>query len=173
MDTELLIKRYSGINLDIACGSHKQNGFVGMDIQPLPGVDIVHDLNVHPWPLPDNCVRLAMASHILEHIPKVIIDQGRTRFPLMEFMNEVWRVMQLDGQFMIACPHGYSPGYLQDPTHASPISEATFAYFTPVHPFYEFYRPSPWNIKNISWDPAGNIEVILVKCLPVNMESIQ
>jgi hypothetical protein len=39
------------MKLDIACGRHKDLGWVGIDIQALPGVDLVHDLNVHPWPI--------------------------------------------------------------------------------------------------------------------------
>jgi hypothetical protein len=157
------ITQYSGIQLDIACGANKQAGFVGMDIQEFPGVDIVHDLMVKPWPLPDGCVLRAMASHIVEHIPKVAIDGGKTRFPFVEFFDEVWRVCRVGGELMVAAPHGYSPGYLQDPTHAAPISEATFMYFTPEHPFYQFYKPKPWKAKYLSWSPAGNIEVVLIK----------
>ena len=60
-----IVAAKGGILLDIACGANKQPGYVGLDIQQLPGVDIVHDLNVHPWPLPDECVLRAIASHIV------------------------------------------------------------------------------------------------------------
>ena len=127
-EIEELIKHKGGIRLDIACGANKQpGGFVGLDVQALPGVDIVHDLNVHPWPLPDECALMAMASHIVEHIPKVMIyygpDQKRmvTWFPLIAFMDEVWRILKPGGEFAIAAPHGYSLGYQQDPTHASAL----------------------------------------------------
>lgn len=163
MTIEELLAEKGGIQLDIACGANKQPGFVGIDIQPFPGVDIVHDLNVHPWPLPDECTIRAIASHIVEHIPKVAIDGGRTRFPLIEFMDEVWRVLKPGGEFAIAAPHGYSLGYMQDPTHASALCEASFVYFDPDHPFYNFYRPRPWKVKFINWDPSTNLEVILVK----------
>jgi predicted SAM-dependent methyltransferase len=168
MNISELLNERQGIMLDIACGANKQKGFVGIDIQPLEGVDIVWDINVHPWPLPEACVLRAMASHIIEHIPPVAIDGGRTRFPFIEFMNEVWRLMKVGGEFMIAAPHGYSPGFLQDPTHCNAISEATFAYFTPEHQFYNFYRPKPWKITFLSWSPAANIEVVLSKLEEVN-----
>ena len=31
---------HSGIRLDIGCGANKQPNFVGIDLRPLPGVDI-------------------------------------------------------------------------------------------------------------------------------------
>jgi SAM-dependent methyltransferase len=163
-----LLEKSGGIQLDIACGANKQSNFVGIDIQPLPGVDIVHDLANTPWPLPDDCVFLAMASHYVEHIPKVAYWRDETGgwhsyLPLIAFMDEVWRVMKPGGRFMIAVPHGHSSGFLQDPTHAAPLSEATWAYFDPSHPFYGFYKPKPWKIEFVNWDPGANMETVLVK----------
>lgn len=169
-----LLKERGGIRLDIGCGAQKHGpDWVGMDLQPLPGVDIIHDFNVHPWPLPDESVITAIASHVLEHIPKVVIDGGKTRFPFIEFMDEVWRIMKPDGQFAIAVPHGASPGFMQDPTHAAQINEATFAYFDPLSydgQLYHFYKPKPWKIKTdaigepyLYFDPGSNLEVVLVK----------
>lgn len=167
MDLDKLISEHNGIQLDIACGANKQKGFVGIDMQDLPGVDIIHDLNVHPWPLPDECVVRAFASHIIEHIPKVVIDGGKTRFPLIEFMDEVWRILRPDAQFAIAGPHAHSEGFAQDPTHASALNQITWTYFDPTHPtgFWKFYRPKPWKLEQASWDPAGNFEVVMRKML--------
>ncbi len=158
-----------GIRLDIGCGANKQSSaWVGMDKRELPGVDIVHDVNIHPWPLPDNCVMIAVASHLVEHIPPVMINESGTYFPFFEFMNEVWRVMLPDGEFAIAVPHGASPGFLQDPTHCNPCNEATWAYFDPLEPntggmLYKIYKPKPWKIKHLSGDPSANLEIVLVK----------
>lgn len=174
MKIEDVIKEKGGIKLDVGCGEHKQGpDWVGLDVQELPGVDIVHDFNVHPWPLPDECVLTAIASHVLEHVPKMVIDGGVTRWPFIEFMDEVWRIMKHDGSFAIVVPHGASPGFMQDPTHVSQINETTFAYFDPIAfggQLYGFYRPKPWKIKlfpdgepNMYYDPSGNLEIVLVK----------
>ena len=157
------LDNYEGIQLDIGCGANKNPGFVGMDIQALPGVDIIWDWNIKPWPIKSGYVLRAVASHVIEHVPKVALDGSKTRFLLVEFMDEVWRVLKVGGEFAIACPHGNSQGYLQDPTHASPINEAMFAYFDPDHPFYQFYKPKPWKVKFINWNPAANMEIILIK----------
>lgn len=159
---EQLIQERSGIRLDIGCGASKQGpDWVGMDIRALPGVDIVHDMESIPWPLPDGCVTIAVASHVVEHV-------NPAKFGFINWMNELWRVMRVDGKAALALPHGYSPGYLQDPTHCNPCNETTWCYFDPLEPntggmLYGIYRPKPWRIEFLSYDPSANIEVILVK----------
>jgi len=174
-DIKRLLADASGIQLDIGCGANKQGpDWVGLDVQKLPGVDIIWDINIHPWePLPDACAIRAVCSHLVEHIPPVAITEKGTRFPFVEFMDEVWRILKPDGQFAISCPHGASPGMLQDPTHINFLNENTWLYFDPLHVkdkglLYKFYRPKPWKIAgpigdSPSWDPTGNMEVILIK----------
>ena len=158
MNIDEILKANSGIRLDIGGGGNPQDGFVNMDIRRLPGVDIVHDFEDLPWPLPDACVLVAMASHVLEHV-------SPAKFGFIRFMDEVWRVLKPGAEFAIVVPHGSSQGYLQDPTHVNPCNEATWAYFAPEHPsgLYGIYKPKPWSIKYISWSPAANIEVVMVK----------
>lgn len=157
-----VIKENSGIRLDIGCGHNKQEGFVGMDRQSMNGtVDIVHDWNDIPWPFPDGSVLVAVASHVIEHVNPA--DGG-----FLRWMDELWRVMKEGGEVALSLPHGSSQGYLQDPTHCNACNEATFAYFDPEEPntgglLWQFYKPKPWRIKYLSWSPAGNIEVVLVK----------
>ena len=160
-----LIEEHSGIFLDIGCGANRQKGFVGMDIRDLPNVDIIHDINSHPWPLPDESVKMAFASHLVEHIPPVMIGENGTRFPFIEFMNEVWRVLKVHGEFWIALPHGSSQGYLQDPTHINSCNEATWDYFCPhrASGLWTIYQPQPWAVKVLTANPGGNMEVVLVK----------
>jgi len=67
-DIQSLLNQQSGIRLDIGCGANKNPGFVGMDIRPLPDVDIVQDVEEFPWPLPDESVLMAVCSHVVEHI---------------------------------------------------------------------------------------------------------
>lgn len=158
---EELLKTKSGIRLDIGGGGNPQPGFVSMDIRDLPTTDIRWDVESYPWPLPDESVLCAVASHLVEHI-------APARFGFINFMNEVWRVLKVGGEFAIATPHGYSPGYLQDPTHCNPCNEATWSYFDPEEPntggmLWRIYQPKPWKIKFLAWDPSANIEVVLIK----------
>lgn len=165
---KLLAEKAAGINLDIGCGANKQgDDWVGMDIRDLPGVDIVHDVNVHPWPLPDECVRLALTSHLIEHIPPVMVDRHGTWFPFMAFMDEVWRIMRVGGEFMSALPHGSSQRFIQDPTHCNMVNETTWDYFCPERKsgLWHIYKPKPWRIKHLFANPAADIEVVLIKVI--------
>lgn len=159
-----LLRERGGIRLDIGGGGNPQPGFVNLDIRPLPGVDIVHDVESIPWPLPDECVLVAIASHLVEHI-----DPAKGGF--LRFMDEVWRVLKPDAQFAISTPYAGSIGYWQDPTHVNGCNEATWAYFDPLEPntggaLYRIYRPKPWKIQTLTWSVTGNLEVVLQKRRP-------
>jgi hypothetical protein len=154
------LTRYAGIRLDIGCGGdRKQPGFVGMDKQALPDVDVVHDWNVFPWPFDDESVLIAVATHVVEHVSPI---DGH----FLRWMDELWRIMKFDGEVCIVTPHGRSEGYLQDPTHCNPCSERTWAYFDPESfdgGVWKIYRPKPWKIKHVEWSLEHNIEVVLIK----------
>lgn len=163
MNIDKLLKSKSGIRLDIGCGENKNPGFVGIDILPLKGVDIVWDIEKTPWPLPDECVITATSSHVLEHI-------NPHKGVFIDVMNEIWRVMKPHGQFAGVVPHAASHGFAQDPTHCNPINETTFNYFDPDpegrnigQQLYGFYRPMPWKIERLYFNPSGNIEFLLSK----------
>ena len=161
MDMAELLKANSGIRLDIGCGANKTPGWVGMDRQALPGVDIVHNWSVFPWPLPDECALQALASHVVEHV-----NPADGHF--LTWMDEVWRVLKPSGRLAIVVPYATSHGMFQDPTHCNFCNETTWAYFDPNHPqagglLYAFYRPMPWRVVTCVWDVATNMEVILEK----------
>jgi predicted SAM-dependent methyltransferase len=189
---EVLKKNNKGISLDIGCGENKQPGCVGIDVRSLDGVDIVHDLQKFPWPLPTESVSFALASHLIEHFPKgapdpklvslvkLLVNEGivsqkkideylgevNTGFALLRFFDEVWRIMKPGGQLVIACPYGGSQGFYQDPSHLSGVVPAMFAYLDPLvpnSPLYEIYRPLPWKIVKLAYDTNGNIETCLEK----------
>lgn len=161
-DRSALIKKLlcerSGINLDVGCGSNKQEGFVGLDIRPLPGVEIVHDFEQFPYPLPGECCNSILCSHVVEHV-------APHRFGFINFMNELWRISKPGARLMIATPYAGSHGYWQDPTHCNPCNETTFAYFDPSHPsgLFWIYQPKPWRIVTNAWHANGNLEVVLEK----------
>lgn len=164
-DYQELIATKVGISLDLGCGASKHPGFVGLDVRELPGVDIVHDLNLYPWPIDDLTVNRIVCSHVVEHIPPVAISERGTWFPFVAFMDEVWRISSPGCEFMISAPYWQSPGFPQDPTHVNPINETTFAYFDPLNhtQLWTIYQPKPWYYRYVSFDPIGNIEVLMMK----------
>ena len=153
---KLLAENNLGIKLDLGCGWAKQPGFVGMDKRAIDTADIVHDLEVFPYPLPDESCSVILMSHVWEHLdPKYSID----------VMNEIWRITQPKGQLWLSLPYAWSFGYIQDPTHKNPANEATWGYFDPEHQskLYEVYRPLPWKIERNEYQVTGNMEVIMSK----------
>lgn len=106
------------LRLDLACGEIKKEGFVGVDIAPLPGVDIVHDLAKFPWPFQDQSVDEVIVSHYVEHAPDLIA-----------FMNELYRITKPGAKVCITGPYYSSIRCWQDPTHVQALSEETFSYF--------------------------------------------
>jgi len=188
---KLLKQKNQGVKIDIGCGANKIPSFVGVDIRPLPGVDIVADLEKYPWPIPSEVASLVSCSHVLEHInptkvdsrliglAKLLVDKkvlsqkdinkycGEFDFEssFIRFMDEVWRILKPGGEFMFMVPYAGTIGYYQDPTHINNITEATIYYFDPFHPanLYKIYRPKPWEIKHIFWDTEAIMEVLLIK----------
>ncbi len=144
-----LIREQAGIRLDIGCGQNKQPGYLGMDQRAVEGVDIVHDLTVFPWPLPDNCVLTSVLSHVWEHIPPWLT---------LDVMAEIHRVSKPDAVVMLTGPFGLGPRFVQDPTHCNPVNEATFAYWDPLHPsklWEQVYQPPPLHVEAFEVVPAN------------------
>ena len=95
-----------GCNVDIGCGPSKIDGFVGLDIRKLTSVDVVHDLDVVPWPLQANSADLVIASHVVEHVDSVV-----------SFMSELHRILKYGGKLVIRYPHYSQRHAFTDPTH--------------------------------------------------------
>lgn len=151
-DYEELFTREGGINLDLGCGEAKRVNWVGMDKRPLKGVDIVHDIQELPWPIPDSICHQVLMSHIWEHIePKYRV----------QVMDEVWRVLKPNGRLLLSVPYATSRGAYQDPTHYPCPNELTFTYFDPTHPLWQVYKPKPWRLMQNNYKLIGNMEVIL------------
>lgn len=86
------IEAKRGIQLDVGCSDHKQEGWVGMDKRKVNGVDIVHDLERFPYPLPDNCCTQILCSHVMEHLnPQCAVT----------VMDEFWRIMKPDRKSVV------------------------------------------------------------------------
>ena len=152
---EALLKKHRlGVKLDIGCGENKQQGFIGMDIRKVKGVDIVHDAEKFPYPFPNECCSVILMSHVVEHIKPWL---------MIKLFDELWRIMKVGGQLWLSLPYGYSMGFLQDPTHCNMCNEATWTYYDPDYFLYQIYRPKPWKIERNEFQSMGNMEVIMSK----------
>jgi GT2 family glycosyltransferase len=120
-------------HVDLGCGMNKRCADIGIDYT-LDGTvaDVKVNLGFEALPIPDNSVSLVTAHHLLEHIPKVVWTASpnglEARFPFIDLMHEIWRVLRPGGIFESITPV-LEPGLSQDPTHVTTINENTFKYF--------------------------------------------
>ena len=102
--------------LDLGCGPHgKKEGSIGLDMRPAPHVDVVHDLNVYPYPFPSDEFDWIEMSHIIEHVAK----------PL-HLMNEVHRIAKNGAMIRIITPHYSSQLSYGDLEHFHHLGYITF-----------------------------------------------
>lgn len=104
--------------LDVGCGDRKREGYIGMDVVQLPGVDVVHDMNKTPWPFDDNAFEEIVFDDVLEHSTN-----------LLGILSDVYRVAKPDCIIKISTPHFSSDNMYSDPTHTVFFSSRSFNYF--------------------------------------------
>lgn len=132
-------------SLDIGCGNKPWNPFhaertFGVDIRANEEENIRYaDLAIEPIPFADRQFDYVTAGDFIEHVPRVIYAPAR-RFPFVELMNEIWRVLKPEGIFMARTPvYPFSPAF-RDPTHVNIISHETFPlYFDNEHRLAAMY----------------------------------
>jgi predicted SAM-dependent methyltransferase len=106
------------LKLDLACGQNRVEGYFGIDIAAGENVDAVIDLEVYPWPIETDSAEDIVCNHYIEHVTD-----------LMQFMNEIYRILKPGGKVKFVAPYYTSIRCWQDPTHKHAISEATFLYY--------------------------------------------
>jgi SAM-dependent methyltransferase len=121
-------------SLDLGCGAIPQNPFqvhssnlYGVDIRPQPELNVkAADLAAGRIPFPDVYFDCVTAHDFIEHVPRVSINQAGARFPFVELMNDIHRVLKPDGYFLSQTPAYPSLEAFQDPTHVNFITLRTF-----------------------------------------------
>lgn len=104
--------------LEVGCGTKKSPGAVGLDLLALPGVDIVHDMEALPWPVPDGAFDEVRCFHVLEHV----VD-------ICGVMDELHRVTAPGGRVHIVVPYFARYSAFKDPTHRRFCTFESFHYF--------------------------------------------
>ncbi|MDF0555970.1 CmcI family methyltransferase [Kamptonema sp. UHCC 0994] len=119
-----LFPKSETVRVDLGCGDRKPENFVGVDVCPGLGVDIVADLNQR-FPFPDNSVDEIRAYDTIEHL----VDRIHT-------MNEIWRICKPGAKVDILVPSTDGRGAFQDPTHVSFWNINSFLYYCIDFPNY-------------------------------------
>ena len=105
------------VKLNLGCGYDIKDGWVNVDRVQRPGVDVLHDLDVHPWQWEDSSVEELQGHHVVEHVAD-----------FCGFVNELWRVLAPGAVATLTMPHGRSDRAWQDPSHRRMLTEASFLY---------------------------------------------
>jgi len=105
--------------LNLGCGRKLMPEAVNVDINPVTGADLIHNLNQRPWPLPDSHFDKIFAFDVIEHCTDVIA-----------VMEEIHRVSRDGAVVSITTPHFSSANAYIDPTHRHRLSVQSFDYVT-------------------------------------------
>jgi len=122
--------KYNKIKLDLACGGSEKNGedYIGVDISDELETDITLDLNQYPWPFENDSIDEIFCRNYIEHIPHDL-NNGNKLDGLIQFMNELYRILKPSGKAVIIAPYCTSIRAYGDPTHLRFISDWTFYYY--------------------------------------------
>jgi ubiquinone/menaquinone biosynthesis C-methylase UbiE len=99
--------------LDIGCGKNKIPHAVGIDIDKSLYPDILHDLNIYPYPIKDNEFDKIYAKHVIEHVNDPT-----------SFIKECYRILKPGGTMFVETPHFSSRVAYSEPDH-----KRFFSYF--------------------------------------------
>jgi predicted SAM-dependent methyltransferase len=117
--------------LDFGCGNRKRPGSIGVDINPRSDADVIHDLNVFPYPFADDIFREILADNVIEHLDNLI-----------GVMEELHRICRADGLIHINVPYFRAKWACIDPTHRHFFTVESFYYFDPTHIYHKLYKYS-------------------------------
>jgi SAM-dependent methyltransferase len=155
-------------HLDLGCGKFPRNPYgrrelSGIDIRALQGAAgfdyRVANLGLQPIPHGDSSFGSVSAYDFIEHVPRILAtaDGRGTRFPFVELMQEIWRVLAPGGRF-----YALTPGYpyaaaFADPTHVNVITDSTHAYFCGPSPMARMYGfQGRFEALRVQWTHPGD-----------------
>jgi SAM-dependent methyltransferase len=105
--------------LSLGCGQKKHPGSIGIDVNSDSHADIIHNLNVFPYPFEEDTFDAVIAENIMEHLDDIVL-----------VMEELHRITKANGVIHITTPHFTSMDAYSDPTHKHYFSMRSFDYFT-------------------------------------------
>lgn len=108
--------------LNLGCGNDYRKDCINLDVSVNSIADIVHDVEVIPWPFSQDRFQEIIAIQVLEHVSK---EQ------FFKVMREIHRVTRKGGYIEIAVPYYASRNAFTDPKHVMYFTEETFDFFDP------------------------------------------
>lgn len=124
--TELLLgcghRRVKSFSLN---GQYDWQSLVTLDVNPDCKPDILHDLNVLPWPLESECFDEIHAYEVLEHLGR----QGDFK-SFFDHFAEIYRLLKPGGLLFATVPAPKSGWVWGDPSHTRVISMETLTFLS-------------------------------------------
>ena len=120
--------------LHLGCGVAKPPGHFGIDINPRSHADLILDLDMTPWPLPDGHFEEVYCPAIIEHL--------RNFFRVFE---EIHRVSKNGARVYISVPHYTDTAAFSDPTHVLHLNSFSFDILT-QETLFSFYTKARFHV---------------------------
>lgn len=128
--------------LELGCGFSKTPGAFGVDVIPGSQADLLHDLDVFPYPLDDGVWDYIICRDVLEHVEDFVGT-----------MEEIWRVAAPGAILDVRAPFMSSVNYFSDPTHRRAFTSRSFDYFLPGHPTHRLgYSKAQFELLSCEYD---------------------
>jgi SAM-dependent methyltransferase len=106
--------------LNLGAGlDRSEPGAVTVDRRPLTSPDILHDLDLYPWPIESNSFDVIVARDVIEHLADIV-----------RAMEEIHRIGRPGARVHITTPHFSCANSFTDPTHRFHLGYFSFDYFT-------------------------------------------
>lgn len=118
--------------LDLGCGKKKRPGTIGVDYSDRHNADVIHDLNVFPYPFESGSIDQVYLDNVLEHLDRP-----------MRVMEEVHRICKSGACVKVIVPYFRSAWAFIDPTHKTFYTVDSFAYYDPRHIICQRYDYTP------------------------------
>ena len=125
--------------LDVGCGRKKREGAIGIDFNANTDADVVHNLNIFPYPFENGAFDRIYVTHCIEHLDDVV-----------KVMEELHRIAKAGARITIDAPYFSGQDAFSDPTHKHFFTSRSFDYFTGDFPEFSFYS-SKARFKKISF----------------------
>ena len=136
------------MKINLGAGTDIQPDFTNVDLLALPGIDVVHNLGLYPWPFEDNSAEYIRAIDVLEHLPNYTVDDQPG---VIAFIEECYRILEPGGELFIQTPR-YDADFLWiDPTHVRGFHEQSMDFFDPDKPFGKstgFYSEAKFEVRS-------------------------
>lgn len=142
----------NGLRVNLGCGVRRIEGWVNVDQEAHAGPDMLFDIGQGAWPLEDNSVIEANASHVLEYLPTESFRR---------FFQELYRVSRDGAVLHIRVPSPTHDWFWADPEHIRPVLPDTIQMLNKDH-------CRAWMVLGDSKTPLAiywNVDFVMDKCV--------